>query len=300
MKKSLYVFIALFATMPMAIMGAIFGYMGETSNVLSGFLWGLGTAITLGIVLTIGYVVWGRLKDEARDGRLWPYIIGGIIAAVAISSLFAFTLGDPSCIESTDPDGRLTACLEYADDGFEATAEQRWEEFWGKLPVVALICLLIAYIAHVQVEKSQPKYFKSEEDGFSISIFPEDIVAEDNDGIKTYHYKMLDSIRYYVSVIPLENKSRSKQEKIKAIKSWQSEMINVRAEKLPEPSSGTRQNVPFVYQAYENKDGTTYRSYAYLKDNKIYDLYMFTSRGKGYNGNSVFFEFVDSFRFIKK
>lgn len=301
---ALYVVLALFATIPMGLLGAFFGHNSETSNAVTGFLWGIAFAVSLCVVMIIGYIGWDWLKNDANEGKLRPYMIGGLIVAIAISGWFAWGLGDPTCIESTDPDGRPTTCLEYADDGFEATTEQRWSEFWSKLPVTILICLLIAYIAHSQVEKNRPKHFKSEEDGFSVSIFPESISVTENENTRLYQYKLIDYLEYAINVVPLTEIPHSKQDMLKTIKSWQedvrTDVVNADAKRLSSSSSGTRQRAPFVYAAYEEKDGTIYHSYAFIKYGKIYDLYMFTSKNKGYNGHTVFFEFVDSFRFTKK
>lgn len=302
--SALYVVLALFATIPMGLIGAFIGYMSETSSAVTGFLWGIGIATILGVVMLIGYLGWDWIKKEAEEGKLRPFMLSGLIIAIAISGWFAWGLGDPTCIESTDPDGRPTTCLEYADDGFEVTTEQRLEEFWSKLPVTLIICLLIAYIAHSGAEKNRSKYFKSEEDGFSVSIFPETIKVTENENTRLYQYKLIDYLEYAVNVIPLVASPQSKQDMFEAIKSWQedvmTDVVDADAKKLSSSSSGTRQRAPFVYVAYEEKDGTTYHSYAYIKNRKIYDLYMFTSKNKGYNGHTVFFEFVDSFRFIKK
>ncbi len=301
---ALYVVLALFATIPMGLLGAFFGHNSETSNAVAGFLWGIAIAVSLCVVMIIGYISWDWLKNDANEGKLRPYMIGGLIVAIAISGRFAWGLGDPTCIESTDPDGRPTTCLEYAGDGFEAATEQRWSEFWSKLPVTILICLLIAYIAHSQVEKNRPKHFKSEEDGFSVSIFPESISVTENENTRLYQYKPIDYLEYAINVVPITEIPHSKQDMFKTIKSWQedvrTDVVNADAKRLSSSSSGTRQRAPFVYAAYEEIDGTIYHSYAFIKYGKIYDLYMFTSKNKGYNGHTVFFEFVDSFRFTKK
>ncbi|MEK7621483.1 MAG: hypothetical protein AAB395_04000 [Patescibacteria group bacterium] len=300
--SALYVFLALFATIPMGLIGAFFGYKSETSNAISGFLWGIGIAVALSVFMIIGYLGWEWVKKEADEGKMRPYMLCGLLVAIAISGWFAWGLGEPTCIEQSDDPVR-SSCIDYADDDFEVTAGQRWEEFWSKLPVTLIICLLIAYIAHSGAEKNRSKYFKSEEDGFSVSIFPETIKVIENENTRLYQYKLIDYLEYAINVIPLEASPQSKQDMFETIKSWQkdvmTDVVDSDAKKLSSSSSGTRQRAPFVYVAYEEKDGTTYHSYAYLKYGKIYDLYMFTSKNKGYNGHTVFFEFVDSFRFIR-
>lgn len=158
---ALYVLLTLFATIPMGLIGAFLGYKSETSNAISGFLWGVGIVAILGIVMVIGYLGWKWIKREANEGKVRPYMLCGLLAAIAISGWFAWGLGGPTCVEQSD-DPVHTSCVDYADNGFEATTEQRWAEFWSKLPATIIICLLIAYIAHGQVEKNRPKHFKSE------------------------------------------------------------------------------------------------------------------------------------------
>lgn len=298
-KVGLVAVISLFTLLPMGLLGA---FLSE-NNRISGFAWGIGIGIALFVVMGIGTFGWEWIKKEADEGKLRPFMLCGLIVAIAISGYFAISLGDPSCTESSD-DPVYSSCTEYADNGYEATTEQRWTEFWSKLPVTLIICLLIAYIAHSGAEKNRVKHFRSEEDGFSVSIFPENIKAIENENTRLYQYRLMDYLEYAVNVIPLENSPQSKQDMLKTIKAWQKEVmtdvVEADAKKLSSSTSGTRHRAPFVYVAYEEKDGTTYHSYAFIKYGKIYDLYMFTSKDKGYNGHTVFFEFVDSFRFTKK
>ena len=298
-KVGLIIVISLFALIPMGILGALFG----ENNRLTGFAWGIGIGIALFVVMGVGAFGWEWIKKEAEEGKMRPYMLCGLLVAIAISGWFAWSLGEPTCIEQSD-DPVYSSCVDYADDDFEVTAGQRWEEFWSKLPVTLIICLLIAYIAHSGAEKNRSKYFKSEEDGFSVSIFPETVNVIENENTRLYQYKLMDYLEYAVNVIPLEGSQQNKQDMLRTIKAWQKEVmtdvVEVDAKKLPSSSSGTRQRAPFVYVAYEEKDGTTYHSYAFIKYGKIYDLYMFTSKNKGYNGHTVFFEFVNSFRFTKK
>ena len=157
MSKGLIIVILLFATIPMGLLGAFLGYADVDTNLFTGFTWGIGIAIALLVVMGIGMLGWEWIKKEAEEGKLRPFMLSGLIVAIAISGWFAWGLGDSTCIESTDPDGRPTTCLEYADDGFEATTEQRWREFWGKLPVTLIITSLIAVIVRNEMEKNQKK-----------------------------------------------------------------------------------------------------------------------------------------------
>lgn len=301
---ALYVVLALFATLPMGLLGAFIGYNSETSNALTGFLWGIAIAVSLCLVMVAGYIGWDWLKKDANEGRLRPYMIGGLIAAIAISGWFAWGLGDPTCIESTDPDGRPTTCLEYADDGFEATPEQRWSEFWSKLPVTLLICLLIAYIAYSQVEKNRPKHFRSEEDNFSVGIFPETIgVSLDEDG-NSYKYSPSYGPKYTIDVTQLENFPSSSHKALGVVESWHRNIVSA-ATKVPadkvDYEEGEKQDTPYLYGSYPLKKDTTYYHLTLVRYGKIYSLSMYIQSLEHENKSNIdkiFSEFIDSFELI--
>jgi MFS family permease len=149
-KVGLVAVIALFTLMPMGIFGA---FLGE-NNRLAGFAWGVGIAIALFVIGIISTFGWEWIKDEAEKGKTLPYFIIGFLVAVAISGYLALNLGSPTCIES-DTDNRGSTCLEYADDGYEATSEQKWGKFWGTLPVTVIITSLVAYIVRNEREKKK-------------------------------------------------------------------------------------------------------------------------------------------------
>lgn len=306
MSKSAYVFIALFATMPMGLLGAFLGYMGETSNAITGFLWGVGIAVVLCVVMLIGYIVWDWIKQEASKGRMRPYMLCGFLVAIAISGWFAWGLGDSTCIESTDPDGRPTTCLEYADDGFEATTEQRWSEFWSKLPATLIIFLLIAYIAHGQTEKSRRKHFKSKIDDFAVSTFPETIsVNLDEDG-NSYKYQPYDDIQYGIDVIALEDFPSDLNKKLEIVESWHRNIVSAATKVKVDDikfSKGTKEHTPYLYSSYPLKKGLMYYQLTLSKYNRIYYLKMYLhglEHSDKSDLNKIFFEFVDSFKFTKK
>lgn len=147
--------LVLFATLPMGLIGAFFGYANKELGILSGFLWGIGIAVTLAVGGGLGMLCWEWIKKEANRGKMLPYLLVGFVLAIAISSYLALSLGNPTCIESTDTDNRGSTCIEYADDGYEATTEQRWDKFWSTLPVTVIITSLVAVIVHSGVHKEQ-------------------------------------------------------------------------------------------------------------------------------------------------
>lgn len=136
--------------------GAFIAFLGDSSSVWSGFLGGIAVGVVLCGVIGVGTLGWEWVKKEAAKGRLLPYMIVGFVVAIAISAYLASSLGSPSCLES-DTDNRGSTCLEYADDGFEATSTQKWNKFWGTLPVTLIITSLSAVIVRNEMEKNNKK-----------------------------------------------------------------------------------------------------------------------------------------------
>ena len=142
----------------LAFQFGMFGLLGilfDSSNRLSGFLWGIGIAIALAIACVVGYLCWEWIKKEADKGKLLPFMLIGFVAAIAISGLLAVNLGKPSCDESGDPP--YSSCTQYADDGFETTSTQKWNKFWGTLPVTVIITSLVAVIVRNEMEKNKKR-----------------------------------------------------------------------------------------------------------------------------------------------
>lgn len=130
-------------------------FLGSISgNAVAGIFWGGGIGIAVTVVSFISIFGWDWLKSEMTKGKLFPYIAVAIIVAIAISGYFAFTLGKASCEEYDDTAPR-SSCIQYADNGFEATSEQRWGEFWSKFPVTVIITSLIATLVHHNVHKKK-------------------------------------------------------------------------------------------------------------------------------------------------
>lgn len=154
--KSLFAFLLLIPVFMLGAMGAFMGLLSNNFSPLSGFLWGAVIAIVLVAVGLVGTLGWEWIKKEAEDGKLLPFIIMGVGAAVVISGYLAVTLGDPSCVES-ETDNRGSYCIEHADDGYEATSEQKWDKFWSTFPVTAIITSLIAVIVRYEMEKNKRK-----------------------------------------------------------------------------------------------------------------------------------------------
>lgn len=150
-KVGLVAIISLFTLLPMGLLGA---FLGE-NNRLSGFAWGIGIGIGLFAVMAVGMFGWEWIKKEAEKGKLLPFLIVGFIVAIAISGFLAINLGNPSCDEYEN-DSRVS-CISYADDGYEATSDQRWDKFLSTLPVTVIITSLVAVIVRNEMEKNKKK-----------------------------------------------------------------------------------------------------------------------------------------------
>ncbi len=153
--KTFYYFLMLIPVFMFGVLGGLLELISKNGHPLSGFLWGLGIGFALCLAMVVGMFGWEWLKKEMDKGKLYPYILVGLVVAVAISGFLAINLGNPSCEESSEEP--YSSCVSYADDGFEATTEQRWEKFWGTLPVTAIITSLVAVIVRNEMEKNKKK-----------------------------------------------------------------------------------------------------------------------------------------------
>lgn len=289
------------------LLGIILGFIGDDFSPLSGFVWGTGLGFVVLAVCGVGMLGWEWVKKEADEGKMRPYMLCGLLVAIAISGWFAWGLGDPTCIEQSDDPVR-SSCVDYADDDFEVTAGQRWEEFWSKLPVTLIICLLIAYIAHSGAEKNRPKHFKSEKDEFSVDIFPETISVDLDDDSRHYKYKTSDSTQYAVYVSDLEDEEYSdvRQNLHKSIMSWHkftvSSVLGIDSGEV-ECSDGRKQQIPYIYGSYLLKKDIVYYHLTLTRHRKLYELSMYITPLEHEDKSDLdkaFFKFVDSFRFTKK
>ena len=129
----------------------LMGFLFSSSNRISGFLGGFGLGLAVMLVCLIGIVGWNWIEGELNKGKLLPYILIGFLAGIAISGFLAINLGNPSCDEQGDPP--YSSCVSYADDGYEASSSQRWDKFWGTIPVTVIIASLIAVIVRNKTHK---------------------------------------------------------------------------------------------------------------------------------------------------
>ncbi|MGB4768117.1 MAG: hypothetical protein WBP22_02560 [Candidatus Saccharimonas sp.] len=283
------------------ILGALVGLIGDSFTPLSGFLWGLVVGVLVVVISGAGVLSWEWIKKEAIKGRVLPYMLCGIGAAIAISGIFAINLGRPSCEEQGD--APYSNCVTYANDGFEATSTQRWHKFWGALPIAVIICLLIAFIAHNQVEKNRPKHFKSDEDRFTVGIFPETISVKMHKDGNNYKYAIEGVVEYAIYAIPLDERLKSQREIQETIESSHKETVSsalgIDVDKI-QYSKGSKQGSPYVYGSYPIRKDFSCYYLTLAKYGKVYGLIMHISHSEHAGKSSLdktFFEFVDSFRF---
>lgn len=135
------------------LIGTVIGFFDNTP--LSGFLWGLGIAIGGSVVMFVGIFGWEWLKKEMEKGKLFPYITLAVIASIVISAILATSLGKPSCKDYDNSGEPYQSCSQYANDGYEATVDQKWAKFWETLPVTIVITSLIATLVHHNIRKKK-------------------------------------------------------------------------------------------------------------------------------------------------
>ena len=72
--------------------------------------------------------IYNHTKDKAETLGLNSVLAQGFLWCAGIAFIFAANLGSPTCID-TEQDNRGSTCLEYADDGYKASSQERYAEF---------------------------------------------------------------------------------------------------------------------------------------------------------------------------
>lgn len=108
--------ILIYGALAFGLLGAFFGLVFGDWSPLKGFLDGAVIGAVIGIASLAGYFGWEWIKKEADKGKLLPYMLCGMGAAIAISGIFAMNLGQPSCEEQGD--APYSNCVTYANDDF--------------------------------------------------------------------------------------------------------------------------------------------------------------------------------------
>jgi len=83
----------------------------------------------LGYLLMSGviFLAWKLAFDNSSSSNYKRILLKGLAWCAGIALFAGLTLGDPSCEQRSDP--LYGGCDEYADNGFEATNEQRVGQF---------------------------------------------------------------------------------------------------------------------------------------------------------------------------
>lgn len=133
----------------MGLMGALVG--SSFGKPIDGFFWGTGFTIGMFIVGAVGTIIWEWFQSRIEEKNLYAYLTAGFAVAVLFSGYTAMSLGQATCIDrDSEPRG---GCIEYADDAYEATADQKWEKFWSMLPITAIITMLVAALIHAKTDQ---------------------------------------------------------------------------------------------------------------------------------------------------
>lgn len=80
------------------------------------------------IIAVIVYAAWNIAHQSVNGDNIKEVLWKGFLWCAGIAIVTSISLGSPSCIEE-EYDPRGSTCLEYADDGYEPTTEQRAAKF---------------------------------------------------------------------------------------------------------------------------------------------------------------------------
>jgi len=135
-----------------AFIGGLIGAFD--GNIIGGIAKGALWGVPIGIAGYIIVIVYGKAAEwfqkELKKGSSFVYMLIGVLCAIAISGYLALSLGNPTCIDrDTEPRG---GCLEYDNDGYVATTDQRWAKFWSSLPITLVIACLAAALVHSKTQ----------------------------------------------------------------------------------------------------------------------------------------------------
>lgn len=79
------------------------------------------------LIAGVAFFAWETARDNAVHRKLSQVLWKGFLWCAGIALFASVTLGNPSCIEQSDP--VYGGCEQYADDGFKPTIEQRVANF---------------------------------------------------------------------------------------------------------------------------------------------------------------------------
>lgn len=97
-------------------------------------------AIKYLLIAGVVYFAYKTARDNAEDGKYKNVLWKGLLWCMGIGLFASLTLGNPTCIEQSDP--VYGGCEQYADNGYEPSTEQRIASF-----VYFIILLYVPVVA---------------------------------------------------------------------------------------------------------------------------------------------------------
>ncbi len=85
-------------------------------------------AIKYLLIAGVVYIAYKTARENTEDGQQKKVLWKGFLWCAGIALFASLTLGNPICIEQSDP--VYGGCEQYADNGYEPTTEQRIADFF--------------------------------------------------------------------------------------------------------------------------------------------------------------------------
>lgn len=82
----------------------------------------VGLLVGVGLILFVYGVAKGLTKESEKSAIM--NLIIGLLVSLAIAGAMSLRVGAPTCLDS-DTDNRGSTCLQYADDGYTPSNEER-------------------------------------------------------------------------------------------------------------------------------------------------------------------------------
>ncbi len=99
--------------------------LGESMETISGEIFKVLGYLVGAYVL---FHVYNIARKDSGVGNFKNVLWKGLLFCAGIALFASFSLGNPTCLDR-EQDNRSSTCYEYADDGYEPTAEQRAARF---------------------------------------------------------------------------------------------------------------------------------------------------------------------------
>lgn len=102
----------------------IFQYSSEGNIIAKEIIKALKYLFVSFVILQIYNISKEKVNIMGFKKILWE----GLLWCAGIAFIFSINLGSPTCIDS-EQDTRGNVCLEYADNGYEPSSQERYAEF---------------------------------------------------------------------------------------------------------------------------------------------------------------------------